>query len=587
MRSSARILFNLVDVTAKSDGNYVSNSTYEHTNLANLDNNNNYLTKKYATCEQNMFLLDGSFELMDAPESDEFSFWSAIVSNDNGLFNTNPTITRQFSENHSSSGITLSFDENYPLPLLVRISLYDFQNSLLNTKDIEPDKYYNYFIDMKTSNYRKLIIEFIGVEPCQRARLKTIIYGQILEYSDRADKNLSSAEILECADMYSIEAPICTSAIKIIDTDELFNITNPEGLYSMLQERQKIEVYEKVSDESSERLMAVHYVKEWRTENGTTSTFNCQDILGVMDGGAFKGNLYDSVPAGDIIDEIMSGFGWSDYEINEQLASIELSGVIKPCTYREALQQVMFAISGSINTTRGEKIQLVKVSKNKQTTIPNEREFLNPQYLITQTDLISGVEVVAHHYKKDTELSEAYSATLGGGQYEVQFNYPYDKDDLRATNCTIIESGYFYAIINVPTSSEVIIEGYKYTDYTSLYSVQNTNLPSGAKPRVNQVSEATLVSRSNARTVARNLYEYYQYRLLHSLSIICLDEKVGTFNQIQTPSGDMTSILINTMRISLTKGFTADVEGLGYALRTMDYLFTGVELITGEEMGVI
>lgn len=587
-RASARIVLNLVDVTAKEDGEYATNDIYNQCNIDLLDNEDNYTTKKYATCEQDIFLLDGSFTLMDDDiESSDFCYWSNNLSDSKGKYKTNPTITRQFDATHSSAGITLTFDSNYPLPKLLKISLYDYEGTLLNEAEVSPDSWYNYFVSMRTNDYKKMVIEFEEVNPYQRARLKSIVYGQTLEYSESSDKNLSSATLLENTNMYSIEVPISTSSIKLVDTDELFNITNPEGLYSMLQERQKIEIYEKLSNESSERLMAVHYIKEWETENGNTSIFSCQDIVGLLDGGSFKGNLYEGVSAGDIVKEIFDDFGFNKYELDEQLASNMLYGVIKPCTHREALQQVMFAINGCVDTSRNETIVLKKVSKNKHTTISNDREFLSPQYTITQANFVSGVEVTAHNYIKDYEISQAYSGTLSSGTYEVTFSEPFDKDNLVATNCTILNSGNFYAQIEVSQSAEVKIEGYKYTDYTSLYLVQSDELPSGTKPKINQISDATLVSRSNARIIARNLYEYYQYRLEHSLSIICDDERIGTFSQIQTPNGNMTSMLINELDIELTKGFIASVSGVGYALREKDFLYTGHELVSGEKWGII
>lgn len=587
MRASARVVLNLVDVTAKEDGEYASNDIYNLCDISLLDNEDNYTTKKYATCEQDMFLLDGSYTLMDSPKSNDFCYWSNSLSDENGKFKSNPTITRQFEATHSSAGITLTFDSNYPLPKLMKISLYDYENTLLNELEFTPSEWYNYFVSLRTNDYKKMVIEFKEAKPYQRIRLKSIVYGQTLEYSEESDKNLSSATLLENTNMYSIEIPISTSSIKLIDTDELFNITNPEGLYSMLQERQKVEIYEKLSNEMSERLMAVHYIKEWQTENGNASTFDCQDIVGLLDGGSFKGNLYDGVKAGDIVKEIFDDFGFTKYELDEQLASNELYGVIKPCTHREALQQVMFAINGCVDTSRSETITLRKVSKNKHTTISNDREFLSPQYTITQTNFVSGVEVTAHNYIKDYNTSQAYSGTLSSGTYEVTFSEPFDKENLIATNCEILSCGNFYATIEVPTSDEVKIEGYKYTDYTSLYLVQSDNLPSGTKPKINQISDATLVSKSNARIIARNLYEYYQYRLEHSLNIICEDERIGTFSQIQTPNGNMTSMLINELDIELTKGFIASVSGVGYALRKKDFLYTGNELIAGEKWGVI
>ena len=65
-----------------------------------------------------------------------------------------------------------------------------------------------------------------------------------------------------------------------------------------------MDLYETI--DGVEYQMATHYIKTWETTSGVISTFSCQDILGVMDGTNFKGSIYDAVPAGEIIDEIMT-----------------------------------------------------------------------------------------------------------------------------------------------------------------------------------------------------------------------------------------------------------------------------------------
>ena len=74
-------------------------------------------TVKFGTLEDGGFLLDGSCQIMDeSVQTADFGYWSAMMSDEHGSFSTNPKIERQFYENHSAAGLTLTFDRQYPLP---------------------------------------------------------------------------------------------------------------------------------------------------------------------------------------------------------------------------------------------------------------------------------------------------------------------------------------------------------------------------------------------------------------------------------------------------------------------------------------
>lgn len=558
-KTSTRAVINLFDTSAKKDGNYVVNTKLSYCDINNL-NLESYDTIKFATSEEDVFLLDGSCQLIDENvTSGDFSYWSGLVSNSNGQFSSNPLITREFENNHTSNGVTLFFDENYPLPKEIRATLFDVDGHTLGSKTFTPKKYIE-FVNIPSENYRKLEIEIIKTNPYSYGKLNAIEYGESLYYSSESDRNLATAKVLEELDITSNELAINTSEIKVIDKDERFSILKPDSLYKYLQQRQKVQIYEKVDGE--EYQMATHYMKEWSTENDVISTFKCQDIIGLMSTTMFKGNLYVNVSVEDIIDEILTDFDFDDYYIDPQLADITLTGVIKPCSHREAIQQVMFACSGVADTSRVGGINFYKVSHTTQTLVLKDRIFQSPKYNITQGDLITGVIVTAHTYQKASSTSQIYKGTLDAGTYDITFKEPCE--DISGTNCTILDSGFYWAKIQVANAGNVVINGYKYEDFTSTYQRDIEDLPANAIVNRKEVKDATLISKENVRDVINYLFEYYQYRLNHELKIILVDEKVGNYSTIQ--SNRLASAVIQSLDIDLTGGFLANVKALGFAL---------------------
>jgi len=595
-KTSTKAIIDLYDTTAKEDGSYVTNDIISFSSLSYLDQE--HVVNKYATCENNVFYLNGDFNYFPTtPASTEFNYWSNSMGDADGEFTTNPTITREFSTPHSSIGITLSFDPGYPLPLKIKVSLYGYDEgyTLLQQETFDIDSY-SFFCDIPANEYRKIVIEFVKVQPYQYARLAGIIYGRRLEYSSESNKNVSKARILEEVDVTSAQFKVGTSSLTIIDPDETFSITNPSGAYKFLQKRQVIQIYEKIKEiidgvvTEREYKMAHHYIKEWTTENGTMSTFESQDILGILGTTNYKGNLFSGVKVKAIIDEIMNNFVFDNYTVSDDIKDIVLSGVIKPCTNREALQQVMFACRGTIECTREGAVIFYRVGNTTSTTVNKNRIFMNPRYSITQEDLVTGVRVTAHDYVVESSLSEAYKETLSPGEYYVTFSDPFT--GLTATNCTIESYGYFHAVISVSASAQVVIQGYKYRDYTSIYEMQADDLQMGTEANIKEVKNATLVSKTNASGIASYLYNYYQYRLKHKLKIIYEAEKVGSFSVIENKNG-LASAILESLDIDLTGGFIATVEATGYSLsiREDDYMQlaeTGIyALYAGDELGVI
>lgn len=504
MRTSTYAIINLTDVTSIADATYITNSLFNYCDLDNIKKEN-YSTKKYATCELNSFLLDGSFEEMDELDENDFSYWSGSLSKGDGTFDITPTIISNFSFNHSSAGLTVNYDSNYPLPKEVTFTFYDSQDNVINSIVDYPTDY-NHTLDIPAENYRKFVIEFNEVKPYSRARIKNIVYGIQLLYSSESNKNLSKASVLEEVDITSKEIAVNTSTLTVIDKDNYFSITNPRGVYKFLQKRQKIGIYERIEGEEDDYVMAMHYLKSWSTKTGAMSTFKCMDIIGCMDDTTFPDHIYENKTAGYIIDEIMDDFGFSDYYVDPDIRSIVLNGAIKECSHREALQQVAFACCATVDTSRITGINIYKASLATQSTISKSRIFMSPERTITQNDLVTKVIVYNHTYALD------------------------EKGEI------VDEDGKTYS--------------YKETEEQLDYA------------NVKEVKNASLVDANNSKKVANYLYDYYQYRLNHSFKIIVQNEKAGNMCAVQL-NDSMVPVLITSIDIDLTGGFVAKIKGIG------------------------
>lgn len=579
-KTNARALIHLYDVSALQDGQFTANDMLEICDLSRLDQKK-VSTVKIATLEDEGFLLDGSCSIMDdSIDSQDIVYWSKSMADFSGRFVSNPVLTRTFSENHSSAGITLNFDSDYPLPLEVKVSIYDSQGKTLNEGIFNPDSY-SYFCDLLADDYQKVVIEFLKVRSYSYARLKSVEYGKMLEYSFNSDKGLSKAMLLEEVDLTSSTVSINTSSLTVIDYDETFNIDNPQGYYSLLQEKQKVQLFETI--DGVEYEMANHYLNSWETTSGVVSTFKCQDILGVMDGSNYKGNLFVERTAKSIIDEIMMDFGWSDYYVDSDVGSVVLSGIIEPCSYRAALQQVVFAARGVIDTSRVSGINVYRPLHNTTTVITANRKFMSPRHKIIQNDLVTDIELTAHRYVKSADKKNVYKTVLPAGIYELTLNQP--SGEFECMNCDLLDSGPFWLKVSVDKEAEVEVNAYIYEDNTIVYRKSMENLPAGSYRKTKKISNATLVSSLNASEVAEHLYDYYRYRLSHELKIICEDEKVGNFSAVKTKR-NMVAVVFESMDIDLTGGFLAKAKGIGYALKVSDMQYAG-EIYANDELGVI
>lgn len=509
--------YGLFDVTAADDSTQTCTDVqpFADVTVLNTPDLDSLSVKPWATLETNQWLLDGSKRVFpDEPEKEIFGLWSLSQSGDDCNFAAPITLICDFTEPHTTVGITFIFrEDSYEYANKVKIEYYSSNG--IEEKIFHPDRP-TFFASGLAENYTKIVCTFYGTSlPNRYLKLTEIKFGAVKIFDD---DSVISAQILEEIDPTGAELSINTLEFTAYTTD--FALLDPNGVYAALQQRQAIGTKVDGSD------FGTFFLDEPESEDDDTTTFKCIDFVGVIDTTTFMGGIYSNKLVGELVTEIMTSAEMlsSEYSLDSSLSTKRVSGYIPICTHREALQQVAFAIGAIVDCSRGKAIKIYTQSTVAKGTITHDDKF--DGHKVKMTSLVTGVEVTAHRYTLSSEASSAYEDTLTAGTHTVTFGSPFAQ--LTASGATIIASGANYAIISVPSTGTVTITGKEYEDNTSVVGVYASELPANAKPNVILCDEnATLVSSANALEIAQRLYSFYQKRYEDEGDMILGTQKVG------------------------------------------------------------
>lgn len=554
--TDVRVRYGLIDVTAAEDGQMSMQDTLSFSDLSELLDEDQEIAR-LATLEHNEWFLDGTFEIFPTGYSSEFTgVWSQEQSDDDCEFATPPVFSVDFSQPHTSGGITLVFSEatdDWCSDL--DIVWYDEDGATLGTQHFEPDSA-RYFCPNQIEDYYGLQITFNKTnKPNRYLKLTGIQYGITL---DLDGSKLISCTVLEEINPISSEVSVNTLNLSFHTEEGEFDLLDLTGAYVLFQQRQQADVTGWI--DGVEMHMGTFYLDTPSTTENIV-TVDCIDLVGTMDDTDYLGGYWpNGISAGELIADIMQSAGVDTvlYTIADSLKDITVRGYLAIQSHREALQQVAFVIGATVDCCRSEIIQIVPATSGTPKAIPVSRKVVG--HTQTLEALVTGVEVYTHNYALGDTAGELFKETRQPGDYLIQFSSP--SAELSATGATITESGVNYARITVSSAGEVVISGKTYEDTQSLAgSVYMENLPANAKPNIKTVTNCTLDS--NAQSLAQRVYDYYQNRITDDGDIILATEKAGDYVSLQNADGKALVGTIEQISIDLTGGFIAKVESHG------------------------
>lgn len=581
MRTNTRVEFGLYDVTARGDSAPSCTTAKPFCNLGrDLLLESVPSQNKYGTLESEQWLMDGSFSFFpEVPEQYFWGLWSTTQSDKNGVFADPPVLDITFTQDHSSSGLTLHFYiPTDDWASRIKIQWFSQDGGLISTALFYPDAV-DYYCAKKVENYRRIRIHFLETNrPGRYLKLAGIDYGVYLHFSGH---EIVEAHVLEECDPLSSEISINTLNVSLYNKEGRFSILNPEGYFDVLQHKQKFTVWEDVKQDarstgSVSYCMGTFYLSDWSNSGDTLADFSAVDAIGLLDGAPFDGGIYDTTAA-ELAEAILTGYS---YTLDGSLAAERVQGYIAAGTRREALQQLAFAIGAVVDCSRGELIRIAPAPSKASGMITYDRK-LQDGSKVTLNPLITAVAVTAHRYLPGEATEELYRDTLDPGIYRVTFNAPAVVDSLTVTGAELTESGVNLCTLTVAKAGEVCVTGRKYTDSTVVLRRTAANLPPNAQDNELTVTDATLVGPGRAEAVAVRVLEHYAQRYEQNFSMVAGDEKLADRLIIQSFGGEMVRGVLTKLEFDLTGGFLADAKVIGRRLTSNAGAYAG-EIHAGE-----
>lgn len=569
-------VFDFIDTKAKKDSTASSDTVQPFCDLALLKNEDN--SPDYGTLELNQFVLDGSKVILadNSQPSQDIAFLGNTISGTDSSFpkGKEPKLTISFTQPHSSVGITLRFAGT--IPKAVELTWYTLYGTKLITKVFYPDRNV-YFCSANVQNYGKIAITFLGTSfPCRYAGIDFVKFGRRWPLSR---ETIKSASVYEELDPTSAVLSINTASMEIVDTEGNFVLADDTGLWNSLQKEQEIQLTEHIGGEEID--CGTFFLDDWSSQKNIIK-FSLIDRIGVMDKTDFyNGRIYDKVPAGELIREIMSSCGVEKYSVEEEIYNTPLSGWLGIQSHRSALQQVVFACGAVADCSRSDWIRIYQPEQYVSHTVGLDRKFIGTK--ISRAEYISDVTVSYTGFSLSEESSQISNGELPAGRTRIAFSEPYLPESITVSAGTILEASVNYVVIEMTEAAECLVQGRKYEAVENAYTASVELMEAGETARVKNFKGCTLMNQERARKTAEYILDFYQKRQLTEMKYINDGEAVGNWCDIALSDGGYATGAVLSQTLDLSGGNIGTVKCRGIGRTVTSFFYTGSELYAGEE----
>lgn len=352
------INFDVFDVTSKQDCLIVSNSTrIEHLKelLDDISEPSNY----FVDGELKGFPLNGTKNTMPDDLNDINIGWWSPISNKIGTWDSHPVLTFNFTEAHTSIGITLNFDK-FSKPKKIKTTWYDENNLEITSKEEDVDLA-EFYVELGVENYFKITIEFIDTYPYRYIKLYEVWFGK--KFLLTGDE-LTSCKIKEQISTISNQIYPNECNFNLDNTNGNYDVFNPTQLMKFFQKRQIIKTSAYVADRKTMKYesvpMGTYYLDKFETKSGNGS-FVALGLINLMTNQTFaRSRFYENENVLTIVNEVIPNY---KYYVHPNVRNVELTGYIPCCSVKDALKLIAIATGSIIKEGRDGIIYIYRPTK--------------------------------------------------------------------------------------------------------------------------------------------------------------------------------------------------------------------------------
>lgn len=291
------VIYGVTEPGLQEDASSSSSNETDFSNASQVIDTADKSSETYATLEDGLWGLDGSFSYLDSPTDP--GYVSEALSGEDGKFSDYPTITIDFSAQHTAliPGVTITWSDAYnEWATDFRVTAYNVNNEVARI-DVTGNHSPISVVNVDLSTYNRITVEIMGWSlPYHRARCIEIYLGVEKVYSK---SDLMKFEHSQSADLLSAALPKNSIVFDLRNDDARWNPDTPTGSEKYLMERQEIRVrYGMRVNGGIEWIKGgTFWLSEWSTpSNGMSASFTARDALEFMD------EVYDGVRSGTLYD---------------------------------------------------------------------------------------------------------------------------------------------------------------------------------------------------------------------------------------------------------------------------------------------
>lgn len=290
-RSYVRIIFDNVDTTAASDGEWSANSESPQSFVEDIE----YQGMAWlglATLELNRWELDGDFGI----DSDQWppvaveNFASGVLSDENGDFSSPVVLTKEFEEEHTLPGFFLIFDTREDCYSREATIVFSRAGEEVDEITLSPTQT-KCGAEHLVENIDEIEITLGSTLPYHRARLESVLYGMEYVYTN---DDIASTKQTHDVDPLSRRLPSKQFSFTLIDYEHRYDPDNPEGQYQYIDINSPIALQYgyTLEDGQVEWLEPDRYLLNAKpTVKDDLATFTATDIIGTLTKTYYKGSF--------------------------------------------------------------------------------------------------------------------------------------------------------------------------------------------------------------------------------------------------------------------------------------------------------
>ena len=410
------VRFYIVDPSAKKNGTASASDSAPGTSAAETISDRETISGKFAGLELNRWVLDGTIDIPnDSFDGQYVGWWSGVVSNESAEMAS--TITFEFSAPVSTIGWAMLFDEKMnQYPAQITITAYASNGSTVatGTKMITQARQN---ISMTAANYTKLTIQFDKTFlPKTRARLRQIDFGLTETYEN---DSLANVQIVEEASVSCDAFPSRQISFTFDNSDHRYNILNPDGIFAVIQDGQKLLAKCIVNGENID-VGEFFFTSATATNSGVTAQLVGNDMAAALDRVTYESGSATACELQAAVAAVLDGYDITVIYGGNVAERTVVPAIPRKTTRREAIRLLAQAAMCSVWFDRAGDLHIAELSSG------TVRGAITPDELYDYdgVSIAEAVDCVELHIKSDYSDSVDETVTAGSGKNIKSINNP-------------------------------------------------------------------------------------------------------------------------------------------------------------------